>query len=64
MAHAGSEEITKSKFESRPSMGYKLREDGIQSQILFWLQVPEGSSKLLWPNEARNTVSLSFWDLP
>jgi len=37
---------------------YKLREDGIQSRRLSWLQVSEGSSKLLWPKGFRDTVTL------
>jgi len=47
LGHAGSEEVAKPRFESRPSVEYKLQEDGIQSRRLSWLQVFEGSSKLL-----------------
>jgi len=53
LAHAGSEEIAKPRLESRPDMEYKLREDGIQSLRLSWLQAPEGSSKLLKPKRVQ-----------
>jgi len=32
LAHGGTEEIAKPKFESRPSVEYELMEDGIQSR--------------------------------
>ena len=60
--HAGSEEIAKPIFESRPGLEYKLREDGVQSRKLPGLQVPDGGSKLLWPERGRDTVSLRCWD--
>jgi len=59
-----SEEIAKSRFEIRPGVDYKLREDIIQTRRLSWLQAPESGSKLLWHEEARDTVSLRCWDLP
>ena len=47
LAHAGSEGVSKPRFKSRPGVECKLREDGIQSRRLSWLQASEGSSKLL-----------------
>ena len=64
MAHAGSEEIAKPRLESRPGVEYQLREDGIQSWRLSWLQAPEGSSKLLWSIRAIDAVTLRCWNLP
>jgi len=58
LAHAGSEEIAKPRFESRPGVEYKLQEDGIQSWRFSWLQVSEGSSKLLWPKGFRDIVTV------
>jgi len=43
---------------------YKLRENGVQSQRLSWLQAPEGSSKLLRPESFADTVTLRCWNLP
>ena len=43
LAHAGSKELAKPRFESWPGVEYKLQEDGIQSRTLFWLQASEGS---------------------
>jgi len=34
LAHAGSEVIPKPRFERRPGVEYKLRENGIQSRQL------------------------------
>ena len=51
-----SEEIAKSRFESRHGVEYKLREDRIQTRRLSWRQAPEGGSKLLWPERARDTL--------
>jgi len=45
-------------------MEYKLREDGIQSWKLSWLQASEGSSKLLRPKGFGDTVTLRCWNLP
>jgi len=49
LAPAGTEEVAKPRFESRPGVEYELREDGIQSRRLSWLQASEGISKLLRP---------------
>ena len=46
LVHAGIEEAAKPRFESRPSVEYKLWEDGVQSQRFSWLQAFGGSSKL------------------
>ena len=56
--HAGTEEVAKPRFERRPGVQYELREDGIQSRRLSWLQASDGSSKffrlkgleILWPS--------------
>ena len=64
LACAGSEEIAKPRCENRSGVEYKLREDGIQSRRLSWLQAPEGSSKFLWAKRVRDTVALRCWDLP
>ena len=64
LAHAGSEEIAKPRFESRPGVEYKLREDRIHTRRLSGLQAPEGGSRILWREGARYAVSLSCWDLP
>jgi len=64
LAHARREEIAKPGFESCPGVEYILRENRIQSRRLYWLQVPEGSSKHLWPKRARATVSFRCWDFP
>ena len=45
-------------------MEYKLRQDGIQSWKLSWLQASEGSSKLLRPKGFGDTVTLRCWNLP
>jgi len=57
LAHGGSKEVAKLKFESRPGMEYKLREDGIPSWRLSWLQASEGSSKLFQPQGFGDTVT-------
>jgi len=49
LVHAGSEEVAKPRFESQPGVEYELRQDGIQSLRLSWLQAYEGSSKILRP---------------
>jgi len=64
LAHAGSEEIAKPRFESRPGVKYKIREDGIQTPRLSRPQAPDCGSKLLWPERFRDTVSFRCWDLP
>jgi len=64
LAHAGTEEVAKPRFESRPGVEYELREDGIQSQRLSWLQTPEGSSKLRRPKGFSDTMTLRCWSLP
>jgi len=64
LAQTGSDENIKPSFESRPGVEYKLWEDRIQTRRLSWLQVPEGDSKLLWPERARDTATLRCWDLP
>ena len=64
LAHAGSEEVAKPRFESRPGVEYELREDGIQSRRLSWFQASEGSSKLLRHKGFRDTVTLRCWNLP
>jgi len=64
LAHAGSEEIAKPRLKNRPTVKYKLQEDGISSWRLSWLQASEGSSKLLWPKTLNDTVTLRCWDLP
>ena len=64
MAHAGIEEVTEPRFESRPGVEYKLREDGIQSRRLSWIQASEGSCKLFWPEGFGDTVTLRCWNLP
>jgi len=64
LVHAGSEEIAKPRFESRPSVEYKLRENEIQSRRLSWLQTSEGSSKLLWYKVFGDTVTIRCWNLP
>jgi len=44
------QEVWKSQNQDlRADPTYKLREDGIQTRRLSWLQAPEGGSKLLWP---------------
>jgi len=43
---------------------YELRENGIQSRRLSWLQASEGSSKLLPSKGFRDTVTLRCWNLP
>ena len=63
MVHAGTEEVAKPRFESRPGVEYELQEVGIQSRRLPWLQASEGSSKLL-PKGFRDTVTLRCWNLP
>jgi len=45
-------------------MDYKLREDGVQSQRLSWLQASEGNSKLFRPEGFGDTVTLRCWNLP
>jgi len=64
LAHAGTEEVAKPRFESRPGVEYKIRKDGIQSWRLSWLHASEGNSKLLRPKGFRDTVTLRCWDLP
>jgi len=64
LAHAGREEVAKPRFENQPGVEYKLQEDGIQSRRLSWLQVSEGSSKLLRPKGFGDTVTLRCWNLP
>ena len=39
-------------------MVYKLREDGVQSRRLSWLQASEGSSKLFRPEGFGDAVTL------
>jgi len=63
LAHAGTEEVAKPRFASRPGVEYELRKDGVQSRRLFWLQVSEGNSKILRPKGFRDTVTLTCWDL-
>ena len=58
------EVITKTRFESRLGVEYELREDGIQSQGLSWLQASEGSSKLFRSKGFRDLVTLSCRNLP
>jgi len=58
LAQAESEESAKLRFESQPGVEYILRKNRIRTQRLSWLQAPEGSSKLLWPKRASNTVPL------
>ena len=64
LAHAGSEEVAKSRFESQLGVEYGLREDGVQSRRISWLQAFESSSKLLRPKGFRVTVTFRCWDLP
>ena len=64
LAYVGSAEVTKPRFESQSSMEYKLREDGIQSWRLSWLQASEVSNKLLRPKGFRDTVALRCRNLP
>jgi len=64
LAHAGTEEVAKPRFESRPGAENGLREDGIQYRRLSWLQASEDSSKLLRPKSFRDTVTLRCWNLP
>jgi len=64
LAHAGIEKVAKPRFENRPGVEYELREDGVQSHSLSWLQVSEGSSKLLRPEGFRDNVTLRCWNLP
>jgi len=64
MAHAGTEEVAKPRFESPPGMEHELREDRVQSQRLSWLQAYEGSKKFLRPKGFRDTVTLWCWNLP
>ena len=45
-------------------MEYELREDGIQSRRLSWLQASEGNGKLLRPKGFGDTVNLRCWNLP
>jgi len=54
LAHAGSEEIANPRFERRPGMEYKPREDGVQTRRLSWPEAPEGGSKLLWTERVRD----------
>jgi len=51
--HGGIEEVAEPRFESRPGLEYKLREDGVQSRRFSWLQASEGSSKLFRPEGFR-----------
>ena len=44
-------------------MEYKLREDGVQSLRLFWLQASEGSRILFRPKGFGDTVTLWCWNL-
>jgi len=39
LARAGSKEIVKPRFESRPSMEYKRRENRIQTRRFSWFWV-------------------------
>jgi len=64
LAHAGSEEVAKPKFESRPGVEYKFLAVGIQSRRFSWLQRSEGSSKLLRPKGFRDTMTLRCWNPP
>ena len=64
MVHAGIEEAAEPRFESRPGVEYKLREDGVQSWRLSWLQASEGSRKLFRPERFGDTVTLRCWNLP
>jgi len=64
LAQARSEEITKPRFLSRPGVEHKLWEYRIQTWRLSWFQAFEGDSKLLWPERARDTVSIKYSDLP
>ena len=57
LAHAGIEEVAEPRFESRPGMEYKLREDGVQSRGFSWLQASEGNSKLFRPERFGDTVT-------
>ena len=57
LVHAGSKEVAKPRFKIRPSVEYKLPEDGIQSGRLSWLQASKGSSKLLQPKCFRDNVT-------
>ena len=45
-------------------VGYKLQEDGIQSQRFSWLQLSEGSSELLQSKGFRDIVTLRCRNLP
>jgi len=54
LARTRSEEIAKARFESRTGVEYKHREDRIQTRRLYWLQAPEGSTKLLWREAVRD----------
>jgi len=63
LTHAGIEEVAKPRFESQPSVEYKLWEDGIQSQRRSWLQASEGSSKLPRSKmmlKVKNTLQISY----
>jgi len=64
LAHAGIEEVAKTKIESQPGVEYELLEDGIESQGLSWLQASDGGSKLIRPKGFRDTVTLWCWNLP
>jgi len=64
LAHAGTEEVAKPRFETRPGVEHDLRKNGIQSRRLSWLQASEGSSQLLRPKGFGDTVSLRCWNLP
>jgi len=64
LAHARTEEVAKPRFEGQPGGEYELREDGVQSRRLSWLQASEGSSKLLRPKGFRDTVTLRCCDFP
>ena len=63
MVHAGSEEVIKPRFESRPGVEYKLREHGNQSKGLSWLQASEGRSTFLQSKGSRDTVTVRCWNL-
>ena len=64
LAHAGIEEVSEPKFESRPIVEYKLREDGVKSRRISWLQTTEGSIKFFRPEGFGDTVTLRCWNLP
>jgi len=63
LAHAGTEDVSKPRFESRRGVEYKLWKDEIQSRRLSLFQASEGS-KLLRSKGFTDTVTLKCRNFP